>query len=241
MVDVMARFCIDRYEASLVDARSARDLSPYYPPQRDLLARAHAQWQKRWSTSATLEGRRLVPPMPPAWQLVDRFEPRATARRDTVPNGYVSGLLAERACQNAGKRLCKPDEWASACRGEGGTKFPYGDQYQDGRCNVFRSAHPAKVLHDNASLHHLDPRLNLVAVDGEPLLRRTGTTPDCRSTWGTDAVHDMVGNLDEWVDDPKGSFAGGFYARGTREGCDSRISSHPREYYDYSLGVRCCK
>ncbi len=51
----------------------------------------------------------------------------------------------------------------------------------------------------------------------------------------------MVGNHDEWVDEPRGAFLGGFYSRATREGCDSRISSHPPEYFDYSLGVRCCK
>ena len=38
-----------------------------------------------------------------------------------------------------------------------------------------------------------------------------------------------------------GSFVGGFYARATREGCDARISSHAREYFDYSLGTRCCR
>ena len=51
----------------------------------------------------------------------------------------------------------------------------------------------------------------------------------------------MVGNLDEWIDDPDGTFVGGFYSRGTREGCDSIIEVHDYTYYDYSLGVRCCK
>jgi hypothetical protein len=51
----------------------------------------------------------------------------------------------------------------------------------------------------------------------------------------------MVGNLDEWVDDPRGAFLGGFYARATSNGCDARVSEHPPEYFDYSLGVRCCR
>jgi hypothetical protein len=51
----------------------------------------------------------------------------------------------------------------------------------------------------------------------------------------------MVGNLDEWVDDPDGAFLGGFYARGTAEGCDARVGVHAPEYFDYSLGVRCCR
>jgi len=241
MVEVGGRFCIDRYEALLVDTRSERELSPYYPPTRQLVVNLSAAWERRWTTSATQEGRRLVPPIPPAWQLAEASEPRAVARRGVVPNGYVSGLLAERACTNGGKRLCKIEEWTLACRGERAQKFPYGESYADGQCNVFREAHPARLLHGNASINHLDPRLNLVEHNGQPLLRRTGATAACRSAWGSDAVYDMVGNLDEWVDDPKGMFAGGFYSRGTREGCDSRITAHPREYYDYSLGVRCCR
>jgi hypothetical protein len=75
----------------------------------------------------------------------------------------------------------------------------------------------------------------------DPLLRLTGATESCKSVWQGSAVFDMVGNLDEWIDDPTGSFVGGFYARSTREGCESKISSHSGEYYDYSLGTRCCR
>ena len=37
-----------------------------------------------------------------------------------------------------------------------------------------------------------------------------------------------------------GAFAGGFYARLTRAGCDAIITAHPRRYLDYSIGTRCC-
>jgi formylglycine-generating enzyme required for sulfatase activity len=240
MVDVRGKVCIDRYEAILVDKLSGRELSPYYPPSRSELRRSYEHWRSNAPRSATAAGRQLPIPEPPAWQLEQAFEPSAVVRPGVVPNGYVSGLVAERACQSAGKRLCRPDEWLEACRGQRGWKFPYGERYEAGRCNVFREAHPASVLHADASRHHLDPRLNVVKVDGRPLLQVTGTSRGCRSEWGVDAVHDMVGNLDEWVDDAQGSFSGGFYARNTREGCEARISSHPREYFDYSLGVRCC-
>ena len=76
--------------------------------------------------------------------------------------------------------------------------------------------------------------------DLDALLRATGATPRCRSRWGDDFIYDMVGNLDEWVDDEHGAFAGGFYARSTRAGCDALITAHPRKYLDYSLGTRCC-
>ena len=50
----------------------------------------------------------------------------------------------------------------------------------------------------------------------------------------------MVGNLDEWVEDPKGAFAGGFYSRSKKDGCDSIVRAHGNDYWDYSTGVRCC-
>jgi len=53
-------------------------------------------------------------------------------------------------------------------------------------------------------------------------------------------VWDMNGNLDEWVEDPKGRFVGGFFSRAKKDGCFSSVASHPNEYFDYSTGVRCC-
>jgi sulfatase modifying factor 1 len=235
MVDVRGRFCIDRYEATLVDAQG-RQLSPYFPP-----AWSDAQSLfKRFRSFRTSRLGAPEVPLLPDWQK-DVTTVLAQARPGVVPNGYLSGVVARAACAAAGKRLCTAAEWETACRGEQGFKFPYGPRYEAGRCNVFREAHPAYELHGNASEHHLDPRLNLVAGSEGPLLRKTGATPDCKSTWGDDAVYDMVGNLDEWIDDPGGTFAGGFYSRATREGCAARISSHPIEYFDYSLGVRCCR
>ena len=169
------------------------------------------------------------------------FEPRAEAAVGRTPSGYLSGELADTACRNAGKRLCTIDEWVFACRGETNRKFPYGDRYEEGRCNVFREAHPAQILHGDMSTGHLDPRLNLVEGAAGPLLRKTGATSSCRSQWGADAAYDMVGNVDEWVSATQGAFLGGFYSRSTREGCAAKVSSHPRSYFDYSLGVRCCR
>jgi formylglycine-generating enzyme required for sulfatase activity len=235
MVDVRGRFCIDRYEATLVDQKEGRRLSPYYHPTRAQTAASF----KDWSRSAPVHG--LSAPPPPDFQLSEDFEPRAESRSSVTPSGYLSGNLAELACRNAGKRLCTIEEWIFACRGEGDHKFPYGDHYEDGRCNVFRETHPAQVLHGDMSTGHLDPRLNLVEAPSGPLLRKTGATMSCKSAWGGDAVYDMVGNLDEWVNAAVGAFVGGFYSRSTREGCDSKVSSHPRAYFDYSLGTRCCR
>jgi formylglycine-generating enzyme required for sulfatase activity len=244
MVDVRGAFCIDRFEAVLVDARTGKRLSPYYHPTAGITRREYERWQRLRAEQPTDEGKALPVPAPDEWELDPgvRFEPKATVLPDAIPNGYLSGEIAERACRNAGKRLCTAEEWVTACRGEQGRKFPYGDTYEPGRCNVHRETHPARVLHGDASIGHLDPRLNQVTEEnGDPLLRQTGGTPSCKSEWNGDAAYDMVGNLDEWIDDPDGTFVGGFYSRATKEGCDSRIEVHSYDYYDYSLGVRCCR
>jgi hypothetical protein len=236
MVAIRGQFCIDRFEASLVDAHE-RALSPYYPPSHDELLHVLSVFKNVVPKRASAP--RL--PLPPDFSQTESFEPRARSVADIVPSGYMSGVMARRACENAGKRLCLPAEWTLACKGQRATKFPYGDSYAEGVCNVFREAHPAVVLYGDASKNHLDPRLNLAEGPQGALLRKTGATRECRSEWGQDALYDMVGNLDEWVDDEHGAFQGGFYARATREGCDARITVHPPAYFDYSLGVRCCR
>ncbi|MEZ4219551.1 MAG: SUMF1/EgtB/PvdO family nonheme iron enzyme [Polyangiaceae bacterium] len=235
-------YCIDRFEASLVERASLSSLSPYYPPGFSKLTRIHAVWQVERRLVGSDDARLM--PLPPIPRLQRKGAVRfmAQSRAGVIPNGYLSYYDAANACDNAGKRLCSEAEWTRACRGPGSTKYGYGANYEANRCNVFRSLHPAAVLHGQASLGHTDPRLNLVVEGGVgPLLRVTGALSECRTRWQDDAVFDMVGNLDEWIADPKGVFVGGFYARSTSQGCEAKIASHAPGYYDYSLGTRCCR
>ena len=241
MVSVGGRFCIDRWEAHLVDDVSGAKLSPFYAPSRRKAQRELSVWTRKRGSVGPARARAMAVPQPPKFQLEGDVTARAVSAAAAIPSGYLTAEDADRACRTAGKRLCRETEWVTACRGEVPQKFPYGDEYEWGKCNVFREAHPAHQLHGDASRGHLDPRLNQVRFKGKPLLRPTGATASCRSVWGDDAIYDMVGNLDEWVDDKEGVFLDGFYARSTKAGCDQRISSHPANYYDYSLGVRCCK
>lgn len=242
MVEVRG-FCIDRWESSTVDAKTGEPLSPYYPP---LPAELDAVWDY-WTLEARSLGNSAARAFPlpelSQWQQSNKFAPRAVARPGAIPQGYLSYYSAKKACENAGKRLCTEREWVTACGGERGFKFPYGDKYRALACNVYRHFHPASYLHENASLGHRDPRLNLLVEDGtDPLLRPTGATPDCASRWGTDAVYDMVGNIDEWVEgDARPAFVGGFYARSTNKGCEAKVDAHAAPYYDYSTGTRCCQ
>lgn len=233
-------FCVDRYEASLVDHASQRELSPYYSPSRKRAVAAHDGWLGKRLEVGSPSARAMGLPELAGWRRSAEVSPRARSVRGVWPNGHVTGVSAAEACANAGKRLCTPTEWRVACGGEQGHRFPYGPTYVAGQCNVFREAHPAGVLHDDPSVGHDDPRLNRVTVRGKPLLRKTGDTPNCASRWGDDAIYDMVGNLDEWVEHPRGSFAGGFYARSSKDGCDWRSTAHSNGYADYSTGVRCC-
>jgi len=240
MVLVNGQFCIDRFESQLVDASTGLTLSPDYATSPHFARLAIQGWDAgRWF-AGDLHARAM--PLPPLMRAVDAAPKVAARSRAGVrPSGYTSGLVAEDACKGAGKRLCKHEEWVTACRGQDNRKFPYGDDYQQGVCNVYRYAHPAASLHGNAAVGHHDPRLNRVTDAGAPLLRLTGATPRCASRWGDDAVYDMVGNLDEWVEVKKGGgFAGAFYSRLSKNGCESLITAHPKRYLDYSLGTRCC-
>jgi formylglycine-generating enzyme len=238
MVLVMGSYCVDRYEVVLEDERSGFSLSPHYPPT-PLAASLHAEWVQKAPRSA---GRLGLLPVPEAASidLLRVAVPRALSKPGVVPQGYLSKLEADRACKNAGKRLCTLNEWVTACEGQGQTQFPYGSSFETGACNVHRTNHPAALLHRDASRNHLDPRLGLTYDEEGPLLRRTGATPACKSAWGGDGLFDMVGNVDEWVDTEGAAFLGGFFSRATREGCLSRITSHRADYLDYSLGTRCC-
>ncbi|MEP7125814.1 MAG: hypothetical protein ABJE95_33090 [Byssovorax sp.] len=266
MMRVDNRFCVDRWEATLVDRASGTPLSPFYPPDRRLAIQIADTWEHDHAEVGSEEARKMPVPELPIWQREHDVDPLALTQAGVKPNGYVSSTMAARACENAQKRLCREGEWVQACEGGAAQQFPYGEHYAQGACNVFRATHPGIVLHDNPSIGHFDPRMNLVTEkDGSPLLRDTGTTPRCKSEWDGDAAWDMNGNLDEWVtqDEPgadggapvegagtsapdggkgthNGLFLGGFFSRSKRDGCLSRVSQHQLTYLDYSTGVRCC-
>lgn len=240
---LVGRYCIDRFEMSTVDDKTGERLSPFYPPHPKLVESVLLAWQVERYLVGDARAREMpLPALPWVQQTRRDYSPRAVSQGGVVPQGYMSQHLARRACSNAGKRLCTEPEWVRACRGRAARKFPYGNNYEPGRCNVYRHVHPAFLLHGASWYGHRDPRLNLLdEADGSPLLRASGGANTCVSEWERDRVFDMVGNIDEWVDGERPAFLGGFYARSTREGCEARVGSHAAAYYDYSTGGRCCK
>jgi hypothetical protein len=212
MVMVGTGFCVDVYEASLVQVLPGGGEQPW-----------------------------------PYYEMVpEGVTVRAVSEEGVFPQGYVSGLQARAACEASGKRLCKPDEWKTACMGPKKTIFPYGNTREVGRCNDNgRSAmHFFNPDLDDKPEHKwmwgfagnmTDPRLNQL----EGTLTRTGERDGCTNEYG---VHDMVGNLHEWVDDPDGTFQGGYYldTHLNGDGCYYRTTAHPISHLDYSTGFRCC-
>jgi formylglycine-generating enzyme len=167
---------------------------------------------------------------------------RAVSQLGLVPQGYISGDQAAAACAASGKRLCTDSEWNLACVGPVNTTWPYGDTHVDGACNDdYVGTHPvidyfgtSDGIWDSDSMN--DPGINQQVGT----LAAGGVYGDCRSHWG---VHDLHGNLHEWVDESSGVFRGGFYGDGSYNGngCTYVTTAHSRSYHDYSTGFRCCQ
>jgi hypothetical protein len=200
----------------------------------------------------------------PAHQPPEQKRYVAASSAGTKPQAFICQVDAAAACENAGKRLCTLREWYRACTGKAGTLYPYGPEYRAGRCNVAKP-HLLSLLHGaNANnwtyANFNDPRLALTPG----FLALTGEYADCQSSEG---VHDMVGNLHEWVADRvdgtlraklpvaavlrrrigrhtgNGIFMGGFFSTLNQhgEGCTFATAAHAPRYHDYSTGFRCCE
>lgn len=168
----------------------------------------------------------------------------AVSKPGVLPQGYISGKQASEACMASGKRLCTSSEWETACRGPANTQFPYGDTRKQGVCNDdIRPLHPVAEAGQLLGIGSHDlwrEGMNQTIINQLPdTLLPTGDRSECTNGYG---VYDMVGNLHEWVDDPDGTFRGGYYMDTTKngDGCSYATTAHDFTYHDYSTGFRCC-
>ncbi|MBN1307345.1 MAG: chitobiase/beta-hexosaminidase C-terminal domain-containing protein, partial [Chitinispirillaceae bacterium] len=63
---------------------------------------------------------------------IDRYE--WPNRKGVEPLVNVSWVEAKMFCLDAGKRLCRRDEWIGACNSGAASMYPYGDRYDPKRC-----------------------------------------------------------------------------------------------------------
>jgi hypothetical protein len=208
MASIDDRFCVDRYEASLVEVLADGTERPFSP-----------------------------------YESVQGHTVRAISEAGVYPQGYISEVQAIQACSLSGKRLCRAKEWRKACMGPEHKTYGYADKSEPGKCNDHGRS-PMGVLFANENLAPRQkwdwermnrPELNQI----EGTLAPTGEHDGCTNGYG---VYDMVGNLHEWVDDPNGTFQGGYYQDTTinGEGCQYVTMAHEARYHDYSTGFRCC-
>lgn len=181
------------------------------------------------------------------------------------PQAYISRVEAKAACVAAGKRLCTRREWQRACRGNGVHRYPYGPRGERGRCNTGKPHLLRELFGDHPpGGWSYERHFNSADLNQKPgFLARSGDHPGCASELG---VHDMVGNLHEWVGDMvdhelvqrmrtegverrdqpshegNGVFMGGFFSTTSElgPGCYFTTIAHEPTYHDYSTGFRCC-
>jgi sulfatase modifying factor 1 len=177
------------------------------------------------------------------YDTVDGKTVRAIVADGIKPQGYVSEVQAQAACQLSQKRLCTLPEWLAACQGPAGTTYPYGNTYISGACNEGRSTNPVNDCFGGGNVFTYQ-NMNSPCCDQQPnTVAPGGSFPKCVSAYG---VYDLHGNLHEWVDATSntgnGIFKGGFFvdAKINGAGCKYTTSAHAKTYHDYSTGFRCC-
>lgn len=156
-------------------------------------------------------------------------------RRGAMPQVMVSWYAARRACEARGLRLCNMAEWTFACEGEQMLPYPYGLVRDRNACNIdhqtmrpdrARLGNPATAADESARLYEAAP---------------SGQYERCVSPFG---IHDMTGNVDEWVVNETGrpfnsALKGGWWGP-IRGRCRPVTLAHNEGFVYYQIGFRCC-
>jgi len=168
---------------------------------------------------------------------VDRYE--WPNKMGALPTYMATWSEAKASCEGMGKRLCSDTEWTLACEGPERQPYPYGGGYErDQRaCNIDKPyvwPHAEKVY---------DPRTEVAELARLDQREPSGARSACVSPYG---VHDMVGNVDEWVVNvsqfgkPHISALKGGYWGPVRTRCRPMTTGHEASFRYYQIGFRCC-
>ncbi|MEO8798138.1 MAG: SUMF1/EgtB/PvdO family nonheme iron enzyme [Polyangiaceae bacterium] len=164
---------------------------------------------------------------------MDKFEYPNRAGADPVV--MKTWYEARATCSSEGKRLCNESEWTLACEGEERLPYPYGYARSSEACNIDKP-HPdvnEKALANPKTRTEEAERL----WQGEP----SGSREACVSPFG---VHDMTGNVDEWVVNEstkpyKSALKGGYWGP-VKTRCRPATIAHAEDFSFYQIGFRCC-
>lgn len=164
---------------------------------------------------------------------IDAYEyPNEPGAKPTV---MVSWNQAKAQCGAQGKRLCNESEWTLACEGQDRLPYPYGYARSSDACNIDKP-HPAP----NERLI-ADPKTRDAEVARLDQRDASGAREACVSPFG---VHDMTGNVDEWVVNESGrpyksGLKGGYWGP-VRTRCRPMTTAHDENFTFYQVGFRCC-
>jgi sulfatase modifying factor 1 len=142
---------------------------------------------------------------------------------------------ARDACSAEGKRLCGDSEWTLACEGQERMPYPYGYARNADACNIDK---PHPDVDEKAIANPVTRDAEVERLwQGEP----SGSREACVSPYG---VHDMTGNVDEWVLNEsakpyKSGLKGGYWGP-VRDRCRPMTTAHNEDFQFYQIGFRCC-
>ena len=164
---------------------------------------------------------------------MDRYE--WPNQKGEQPMVFVSWMTARDSCTSRGKRLCGDSEWTLACEGQERLPYPYGYFRNKEACNIDK----AIIAPDEGLLSGLQTRDKEIARlwQGEA----SGAREACISPYG---VHDLTGNVDEWVVNESGNpyksaLKGGYWGP-VRTRCRPMTDGHHELFQYYQIGFRCC-
>jgi len=148
---------------------------------------------------------------------------------DNYPVVGVSWSDADAYCRWRGKRLPAQDEWEFAARGKKRRKYPWGDDFPDGRQGNYADLN-SNVPHKDKA--HDDGYEYLAPVDNYP----QGATPE--------GVYNLGGNVQEWTATVNRNKQTAIAKGGSfRNAPDDMLSADRRSFKletrDRSIGFRC--
>lgn len=168
---------------------------------------------------------------------MDRYEyPNRAGEKPAVATTWAE---ARNTCASQGKRLCGSEEWTLAC--EGPSRLPYPTGYTRDReaCDLDKPY----IMPNNRE--YANPATRAAELARTDQRDASGSHAACASAFG---VHDMVGNVDEWVVNEHGSMAKAPYKSGLKGGywgpvrnrCRPMTTDHNAWHSGYQVGFRCC-